>query len=461
MLTFVDFQKRSNEGPLMSSGDFDLMLSKKAREIVKRYGLRKLDMENILADDESADLVFQAAVDFLVEVGVYNNDTQRVIQWSREEVLELAADYKNNPRVFTLGKGEDEITIRPRTSQDTWAPVIMGAGGPIFNQKAFVPCIKAFAQEKCVKGLTAAGNMPVVNGVPATKGLPGETYCSIWEAKSQTEALEAAGRPGLFRGLVPTATSLGAILASMGPGKFEPHNILVGIHIMPEQKVDWERLNIAYALEELGVVPWSSAMSVMGGLAGGPGGAAMCCVANLLAQLSYGHGPWCNVSLNDMAGSSKNREVLKGRSLAQRAVERNIGVAFGTMCIDTVNATCHEEAILGGFAIALVGIASGMAIHWFSGSSPLTARMHDEVARNVAGMEPEKVNRMLDKILEKITQLQETHAGNVLPLNKRIFPAIYDIETLKPHDDYLEAVKNSVQMLKDCGVPITDALVLD
>lgn len=461
MLTFVDFQKRSNEGPLMTSNEFDLMLSKKAREIVKRYGLRKLNTENIIADDETADKVFQAGVDFLAEVGVYNTDTQRVIQWTKEEVLELAADYKNNPRVFTLGKGDDEITIRPRTSTDTWAPVLMGAGGPIFSQKAFAPCIKAFAQEKCVKGLTAAGNMPVVDGVLATKGLPGEIYCSIWEAENQTKALEEAGRPGLFRGLVCTATSLGAIMASFGPGKFEPYNTLVGIHIMPEQKVDWERLNTAYALEALGIYPWSSAMSMVGGLCGGPGGAAMCTVANLLAQLSYGHGPWCNVSLNDMAGSSKNRDVLFGRSLAQRAVERNVGVAFGTMCNDTVDATCHEEAILGSIAIALTGIASGMAIQWFSGTTPLTARLHDEVSNNVSGIEPEKVNRMLDNILVKITELQTKYAGNVLPLNKRIFPAVYDIETLKPHPDYLEAVKNSVEMLKECGVPITDALVLD
>lgn len=460
MLTFVDFQKRSLEGPLMPVGEFDLLLSKKAREIVKRYGLRKLDTEKILADDATADAVFNAAVDFLAEVGVYNTDTQRIIQWTKEEVLEIANDYKTNPRVCTIGKNKDLVEIKPRTGKDTWAPVLLPAGGPIFDQKSFKACIKAYAQEEVVQGFTKAGNMAVVDGIPATKGMPGEVYCSIWEAEMQTEALTEAGRPDMFRGNVPTATSIGAILAGFGPGRYEPHNSMIGIHIMPEQKLDWDRLNTAYICERLGITPWSSAMSMVGGLCGGPGGAAMGVVANLLAQLSYGHGTWCSIGLNDMKGSSKTREVLTAYSAAYRAVERNIGVAVGSPCVDSVLVTSFEEAIVAGMGIVLATTASGAALNWFSGSSPLTARLHADVMKNIAGMSQEEVSPMINNILNKVAEMSEGKEAN-LPFGKQLFPATYDIETLKPHQDYLDAVKRAAEILKECGVPVSDTLVLD
>ena len=121
--------------------------------------------------------------------------------------------------------------------------------------------------------------------------------------------------------------------------------------------------------------------------------------------------------------------------------------------------------ILGGIFIALiyyfVGLLMCISIQWFSGSTPLTARIHNEMANNISGMEPEKVNRMLDNILDKIFALQAEHPGVAIPLGQRTFPATYDYTTLKPHPDYLEAVRNSVEMLKEYGVPISDALVLD
>lgn len=462
MLTFIDFQKRSQEGPLTTASDFDLMLSKKAREIVKRYNLRKLDMQNIMVDDETADAVFNAAVDFLSEVGVFNTDTQRIIQWSKEEVLELAADYKNNPRIFTLGANADAVTVKPRTSTSKEPPVLLPAGGPVFKQEHLEPMLKTYCKESCVQGFTKAGGLPMVDGIPATKGMPGETYCTLKEVDEQTRILTEAGRPDIFRGNVATATTLAPVLASMGEGRYVPSNFMFGIHIMPEQKLDWDRLNTAYTLQRLNVMPWSSAMSMVGGLAGGPGGAAMCCVANLLAQLSYGRGPWCSVGLNNMQGSSKTRDALKAYSLALRAVERNVGVTTGVPCVDSAKASCYEEAIVAGVAIAVVCTASGMGIDWFAGSSPLTARIHAEVNKNIAGMEPEQINVILNNLLAKVDEIAAAKGPDaVVPFPAQLFPAIYNMETLEPQPYYLAAAKNAVEMLKECGVPVTDALVLD
>ena len=459
MIPIIDFQKRANNGPITNMQEFDLMLTRKARELVKKYGL-KLDINNIIATDETADAVFNAAVEFLAEVGVYHSDTQRIIKWDKEEILAIAADYKNNPRVLEMGKNADSMTLKQRTSKDSRPPVLWAAV-PIYDQKTFGPSIEMYVQEAVIQGFSKAGGVSTINGIESSKGTPGEIYCSLWEAEAQTEALTKAGRPDLFRGYMPTATSLGAALASMGPGRFEAHNCMVGIHIMPELKINWEKLNIALAFETLGITPWTSAMSMVGGLCGGPGGAAMGAVANLLAQLSYGHGTWGSIALTEISGTAKTRGALTAYSAAHRAMERNVGLATGTPCVESAVVASHEEGIIAGTMIAIAVTASGGALDWYGGSSPLVSRVHADVMKNVAGMEADKVNDMLQALSKKIEDIAAQTGESKLTFNEQLCGAVYNLETLKPKPEHLAAVKSSVEMMKACGVPVSDDLLLD
>ena len=59
---------------------------------------------------------------------------------------------------------------------------------------------------------------------------------------------------------------------------------MAGVHIAPEMQLDGSRLSTAYACELLGIEPWISAMSIMGGLMGGPEGASIGVVANAMSQ---------------------------------------------------------------------------------------------------------------------------------------------------------------------------------
>lgn len=460
MIPILEFENRSLSGPLMKVDEFELNLTKKVRQILKKYEI-KHDPNNIIVDDQTADAIFKAGVEMLAEVGVYNIDTQRVIQWTTEEIQEMVTDYKENPRVLTLGKGKDTMTIKPRTGKDTWAPVLWTGAWPIFDQKTFIPFIRAFAQEKDVAGLSMAGGIGVVDGVTSNKGRPSEIYCSVWEAKAQTEALRRAGRPDMARGMIPTATSLGAILASFGPEMLEPWNAMVGIHIMPEQKLDFERLNIAYQLEQMGVVPWTSAMSLVGGLCGGAEGAAVGAIANVLAQLSYAHGSESNLTFNNMNGRIIDRETLWAHSAAYRAIERNLGLVVGTACVDSSQLRSYEEGIIGGVMAAMVITASGAAFNWYGGTTPLTCRIHAEVMRNIAGMDSAKVNEMLQKLSKKIDEIVKKGSEKMLTFGDILLPAVYDLTTLKPKSEYLDAIKSSVESLKECGVPISDSLNLD
>lgn len=138
--------------------------------------------------------------------------------------------------------------------------------------------------------------------------------------------------------------------------------------------------------EDLGVTPWASAMSMVGGLAGGPGGAAMCATANMLAQLSCAHSPWCSIAITDMKGSSKTAMALSTLSTVLRVAERYLNLPTGVPCCDSTVTTCYEEGIVASTLIAVIATASGAAVNWLTGTSPLTVRIQDEAMRVVSGM---------------------------------------------------------------------------
>lgn len=113
MIPIIDFERRSFVGQNMTSNDFDDFLMETAMELQDEYDL-KWDWNQVMADDDRADRVFEAAVKFLAEVGVYNRSTSSVIKWTEQEIRDMVADYKNNPRKLTVGAGKEAYTIGTR-----------------------------------------------------------------------------------------------------------------------------------------------------------------------------------------------------------------------------------------------------------------------------------------------------------------------------------------------------------
>jgi len=90
MITINDYLERSNSGPIMEEKDFDLKVAKTLRRLYDEYKDRiKYDLNEIIPDDETADALFEAGVKFLCEVGMYNKDSGRVINFACDEVMKL------------------------------------------------------------------------------------------------------------------------------------------------------------------------------------------------------------------------------------------------------------------------------------------------------------------------------------------------------------------------------------
>lgn len=454
MIPIIDFQRRSLNGPVMKSDEFDLALAGKMRQIVKKYAIT-YNSEELIVDDATADKVYQAAVEFLTEVGLYQVDTYRQIQFTREEVESVAKDYRDNQRQQTFGRGKEEFCIRYRTSQDSRIPIMMMGGTGVIAEDWLIPYVQSFAQEEKNRGMGFAGGVSAVGGIVPKSGTLSELYCGLWEQKALMEALRRAGRDGMHLGVLSTVFTFGGVAAVVRSGLREPHNTQLGIHIMPEQKIDWTRLLTAYFAEQNGFQPWTSAVSIIGGLCGSPAGTAIGLLSNLLAQLTYGHGNVGSLVTSHLNGTGGSRQALWVYSAAARAAERNIRVPIGGIasCNNFLRGTVVVPYQMA--ASTIVSTCSGIAYIWAGGGQALDIRLIDEVMRGAAGMQRQRANAMVNAIM---TRLDEALPRETPTAQYTEFPELYDTKTIKPKPEYADSFNKAMEEMARLGVPLSSKL---
>jgi methylamine--corrinoid protein Co-methyltransferase len=446
MIPIMDFQRRSLTGPVMKADEFDLAFSGKLRELVSKYGI-KYNPEEFIVDDQTADAVFQAGVELLAEVGLYHIETQRVVKYTREEILEIASERKENPGKATMGRGPDEFTIEYRTGRDTRPPANYAGAAGIIDEDWFIPFVQSVAQEETVKGMGCTGGITKVGDITPKSGTLSELHCGIWEQNQMMEVLRRVGRPGMSLGLIQTVISPAAIMSCIRPGLREAHNVHIGVHIMPEQKIDWTRLVMAHFCQERGIVPWQSAMSMIGGFCRDAADNAVVLTANTLGQMSYAHGPISSLFSSLMDGSFGTRATIWAVCTAARASERNIRVATGAC----VPGSQHRKGVRTGVLISAAEIISytacGLAYAWVAGGTGIEARLLGEIMETTAGMDRNKARELAGAIMKAADGM----LGQEPPMEH--FADQYDLKTVKPKPEYEAKIMKAKEDLAGLGVP--------
>lgn len=448
MIPVIDFQRRAQRGKVMKAQDFDMAFAMKVREVTVRHGI-VYDLNRLIADDRTADAVFEAGVDLLAEVGLYHLDTQRVIAYTREEVLALAAERKAHPARVTMGRGADEVTLAYRTCDAIQPPVLyVGAAGAI-SEEEFVPMMTTYARERRIKGMGIAGGITKVGDVVPEAGTLSEVYCALWEQDRLRDVLESVGRPGLSLGLLCTASTAAATMACIDGGFRGPHNTHIGIHITPEQKVNWERLLLAQFCQQRGIVPWQSTMTMIGALCRNGAEAAVALVASALGHLSYGHGPICNLFPTHMDGAWATRPCAWAISAAARASERHIGFAIGAVATGSLEWVDTPLTPMQDAAQSLVFAKSGVAYAWLAGLGPHQAVRSGQIMEFACHRSRDEVTdlarKLYDRIEELVPQFERTsHIAS--------FSDVYDPDTLEPRRKYAELFDRAQEELARLGV---------
>jgi methylamine--corrinoid protein Co-methyltransferase len=429
----------------MKSDEFDLAFSGKLRELVAKYEI-KYDPEEFIVGDQTADAVFQAGVELLAEIGLYHIDTQRVVKYTKEEILDIAKERRENPGKATMGRGDDEFTIEYRTGEDKRPPTNYAGAAGVIDEEWFMPFVQSVAQEEAVAGLGCTGGITKVGDVEPKTGTLSELHCGLWEQNQMLEVLRQVGRPGMSLGLLQTVISPGAIMACVRPGLREAHNTHIGIHIMPEQKIDWTRLVMAHFCQERDIVPWQSAMSMIGGFCRDAADNAVVLIANTLGQMSYGHGPISSLFSSLMDGSFGTRETIWALSTAARASERNIRIATGACIPGSQHGKGTQTGLFISAAEAIAYTACGLSYAWVAGGTGLEARLLGEILDVTAGMDKSKARELINTIMAKVDEMlgqeQMEH-----------FVEQYDLKTVQPKPEYEAKLMKVKEDLARMGMP--------
>ena len=434
----------------MKADKFDLAFAMKVREVVEKYNI-KYTPEKMLAEESIGDAVFQAGVDVLEAVGLYHLGTQRVIKFTREEILELARERYDDPGKATFGKDADEMTIAYRTGDSPQAPILYAGMGGVIMEEEFVPVMTAFAREKRIEGMGISGGIAKVGELEPKVGTLSEVYCGIWEQEMLQKVVEEVGRPNMNLGLLCTVSSIGATMHCLHRGFRGPHNTQIGVHVIPEQKIDWDRLLLAFFCADRGIVPWQSAMSLIGGLCRDGADAAVGMTANVLGHMSYAGGPMCSLFPTHMDGTWSTRESIWAVSAAMRASDRNIRLAIGSGVAGSYQWTGTFVGVLQQAVQALVYTASGFSYSWLAGASPLEAVLTGELMDEATSRGPQWAGELAERIMDSIDE----RVGKEIPRDNLVtFKEIYDLKSIEPKPDYLSILDRAKEELIRVGAPL-------
>jgi len=112
------------------------------------------------------------------------------------------------------------------------------------------------------------------------------------------------------------------------------------------------------------------------------------------------------------------------------------------MCLLEASAQAITDTASGREIMSGCASAKGVALDY---TTPIEARMMSFAARAVAGLEPEKVNVMLDKLVALYERDFRT-----APKGKP-FQECYDTITLVPTDEHMEVLGKAMKTMEGIG----------
>ena len=443
----MEIVQRSLDGPIIEEEDFNnKSISLRLANVVKEYEI-KINKDHIINfDDELADRVWKAAIDFLASCGVFCQNTGRVILYSKEEIKSIL---KTAPDNVHIGAGIDAVHEVARKVEDPRRPLLMGSpiGSPI-EEEYFVPSIISYAQEAEVD-VTMAPTLEKIYGYDIRTRSPLEIMAAWREAELTLEALRRAGRPGMaFTGLGMSISDVGQLSADRPGGLRDTDLHTFGI--ISELKTNFEILNkLTHIIYRNGVVdPYAN--PIYGGLGGGMEGQAVLITAAMIALNVFfmatcvGSSPTHPFNFNDTG-----KEVMASTSLAFQALARNShlmtnltntpvgGPGTKTLLYECVAFTVMNT-VSGASRLLGPRSATGSITGHFSG---LEARFTGELLGAAC-----KLSRgQAEEIVQKAYTKYETDLTKQ-PYGKH-FKDVYDLKTIQPTDEWLkmyEDVKKEV-----------------
>ena len=447
MLQFWEVANRAvNTGPLMRMKEFDMKIFKVASRLVKEYGIKYDPKVPIPSDDDLADRLFEAGLKFYEETGTYCIDTERVIQFSQEEIQEALRDLRSMPDEIDIGESVEKRRLFKRRIEDPRKPLVIG--GVVEDSpregRDFVQLYKSIAQERIIDGIYYGPPPASIEGKKWTIASPLDCHAAKSAVGWMREAIRSVGRPGLHL-LDACPSALGTISAcNLENGLRKTDAITVAT--ISELKTNFELMNkVAYSLH-YGCMRSPFWTSIVGGFAGGPEGAALASVAMAFnAMMVYyvaGAGYVMVSSILQNPPINTARQTIWVRNISLQALARNTNLICGGGGLTSAGPGTEQQL----WEIAALGlhtsVAGGHIVHGARKSklvkpnqgTGMEPRWEGEAARASAGLSRSDVNELIDFILRKY----ENNVALGQAPDGFSFEELYDVEEVRVKPQYLD-----------------------
>jgi len=440
MTGFWDVIARSENGPLTKEKQFDMQLARVARQIAQKHDIHYDPQQVVSSDDDLADRLYQAAVDLLLQVGIYCRDTGRLMQFERTEVEQAV---RQAPRSVIHGQGRDATLMTARAVEDSKPPFITmtPVGTPVAEER-FVAMVQSYVQEPLAQTFSSAFSQ-TVHRRPVKAGTPQEVEAAIWNVIKLREAAHAAGRPEIgIHNLISNAEQTDAILAAMQPQFGVLPNDGLGIAAISEMKVDYARIKKTVFLRHSGHNKYGLYGPLMGGFAGGPETTAIVHVAHHFLGLLVYEAQWhCGFPLHLHLGCNSTRELLWLLAVTSQALSRNTHTPISVSPFSAAG-PCTEMVVYEMTAISIAATVSGANLlacaparnRHPERATGMEARICAETGHVVARqrLTRQEANAIVVALLERY----EDRLADA-PLGQR-FDQCYDLTRLQPTQEYLD-----------------------
>lgn len=454
MGTFLDVCEKAVSGPIMSESDFDMkVFMPTVSALARKYDI-KYDKDNpVPSDDEAADNLFQASLEFLESVGVYCQDTNRLIKFSKEEILD---GISKAPGKCFFGEGKEAKVFGLRKPDDKKIPWLhVGSGIVTTTEEMITNKIESYASIPEVDSISIPA-LDSIRGIPIVAGSPVELYAAIRGVKIGRAALIRAGRPGLpIANLVSTAASAVTTIAASAPqfGLRPTDGWLCGT--VAENKLEYGTMNKVAYLLNWGANVGAETAPILGGYCGGPTGTAIVSTAYIMIGLLVLKGSYqLHFPVHFRYGCSTTRDVLWAVSLSCQAASRNIPMPviwLGYMAGGPNTKMYFYESAAWLLAATTSGASSVQTPHAakavrIDGFTPMECQFGVDMAKAAAQYDRKQANELVSALLEKYeSQIDSAPSGDR-------YQDCYNVATGKPSEGYLRLVDEIKEELVGMGI---------
>lgn len=279
MISLLEIAERAYNGPRMGEKEWNLALFRKMLDLTRNFKLTYNGPEMYFnVDDDYVEAVFNAAIAFLIDQGTYCISTNRIIQFSEDEILTAV---KAAPSEISVGSGREARQIQKRQVEDTrQVNVISGGHCPWPIEYA---TLTQSAYARVMRGDLIEGfNFTQIDGYEV-HGLPLAVYAARRESAIMREAVRMAGRPGMAITLYPILTKAGPLIAPLDQDTGLRRTDGLLLSILPDMKVEADYIATALAYEGYGSYRVNGGCwSIIGGFCGGVEGAMIETIAKAI-----------------------------------------------------------------------------------------------------------------------------------------------------------------------------------